>query len=61
MCIDNIAASIFVDVLVELTSTVSEAKIPKTFLIARRALSKCALSLSSLLDINLYKKYVQTG
>ena len=56
MCIDNIAASIFVDVLVELTSTVSEAKIPKTFLIVRRALSKCALSLSSSLEINLHWK-----
>ena len=57
MCIDNIAASIFVDVLIELTNTVLEAKIPITFLIVRRgALSKCALLLSSVLEINLHWK-----
>ena len=39
--LDSIAVSIFVDILVELTNTVSEAKIPMTLLIVRRgALSK---------------------
>ena len=34
--VDSIAVSIFDDILVELTNTVSEAKIPKTLLIVRR-------------------------
>ena len=49
---NSIAVSIFVDILVELTNTVTEAKIPITPLISRRVALPGLISLAQYLDFN---------